>query len=460
MFIHCINNGILIEQISNKEQFNNLDFVDINDIYEKFSAKQIENLEALIKKIDLVIPNEKINFIKYDERYQSNSLLKSLCVDGLKCKLQTSDKIVVNKYIQRLKYELSVIDKMNFNDYFLVVNDYVNYAKRNGILVGPGRGSAAGSLVSYLLGITEIDPIKYDLIFERFLNPQRTNMPDIDIDFMDTRRNEVISYIIDKYSSNNVAKIIIFQRIKAKMAIRDIGKILGLDQSIINIISKNICSDEDIHFFDIKESNPLYQYIIKYPKLFAISDKIINIPRQIGIHAAGIVISGSELTELIPIQESSDGFNLTQLTMEYLEKFGLIKIDLLGLNNLTIINDVIELIYKTNNIKINLNEINIKDPSIFSYLSKGNTAGIFQLESPGMINLLLKVQPKNIEDISVVSALYRPGPQKLIDIYLQNRLNPSKIKYLNNLFSSILSSTFNVIVYQEQLMEIVKGAAN
>jgi DNA polymerase-3 subunit alpha len=386
-------------------------------------------------------------------------LLQTKCRDGLKLRLNSSDASA--KYIDRLKKELEIIDQMHFNDYFLVVQDYVNFAKRSGILVGPGRGSAAGSLVSYVLGITDIDPIEHNLIFERFLNPERVTMPDIDIDFMDNRRNEIIEYLFNKYGVQRVAHILTFQRMKAKMAIRDAGRILGIELPIINNISKLISYEYDLDLTRaIKENKQVAALATKYEDLFDIAQKFLNYPRQVGLHAAGVVITNNNLDEVLPIQSSTDGMNSTQYSMEYLEPLGLIKMDILGLVNLTTINETLKLIKKKHSIDIDLSKINLKDKAVFDQLTKGDTIGIFQLESPGMRNLIIKIKPKSIEDISITSALFRPGPQKNIPDYLKNKANPEAIQYLNNDFKEVLASTYNIIIYQEQVIQIVQKVAN
>jgi DNA polymerase-3 subunit alpha len=384
--------------------------------------------------------------------------LQTKCRDGLKQRLNSTSAPIA--YIERLKKELAVIDQMHFNDYFLVVQDYVNFAKRNGILVGPGRGSAAGSLVAYVLGITDIDPIEHNLIFERFLNPSRQTLPDIDIDFMDNRRNEIVEYLFNRYGSDHVAHIITFQKIKAKMAIRDAGRVLGIELPIINSISKLINMQYDLDLAGaIADNKTLSSFANKYEELFDIAKKILNFPRQVGLHAAGVIITNTAINEVIPVQNSPDGINATQYSMEYLEPLGLIKIDILGLVNLTTINETIKLIKKEQSKIIDLSKIDLDDRKVFAQLTNGNTIGIFQLESQGMRNLIMKIKPTSIEDISITSALFRPGPQKNIPEYLSNKAHPENIKYLNDDFKEVLSATYNIIIYQEQVIEIVQRVA-
>lgn len=456
--LNAIATGNLLEDID-QTKFKDFAVLTNDDIIKNYSKLAIKNLEHIINtcywSLDLNKNHYFLDYAKLNGYKSSAALLKTLCKQGINKYLGYTDTIP-KKYADRLLYELDVIDKMGFNNYFLVVQDYVNYAKNNGIIVGPGRGSAAGSLVSYLLGITQVDPIKNNLIFERFLNPDRSTMPDIDVDFMDNRRNEVVQYLYDKYGENHVAHIIIFQRIKAKMAIRDVGRILGIANKIIDNISKLI-TDEG--FDEVKASSALKKEMQNFPQLFAIASKIINFPRQYGLHAAGVVLSNLKLTDVIPIQLSSDGIMCTQFSMEYLEPLGLIKMDILGLINLTTIDEIIKLIYKNHSKLIKLNDIKLNDPKVFDYIAKGNTAGIFQLESFGMTGLVTKLQPRSIEDISICSALYRPGPQKNINTYLKNRNNPSEIKYLNDDLKPILESTSGIIIYQEQVIQMVQKVA-
>lgn len=452
----AIKNNQQLSDYDSNHDYDNLHMLTQEEAKKIFSAQALKNLEELINACRWQMPETNpINFIKYDQNKSSKTLLQSLCIDGLKKRLNSSHAPV--EYIDRLTNELNVIDTMNYNDYFLVVQDYVNYAKRNGILVGPGRGSAAGSLVAYVLGITDVDPIKYNLIFERFLNVERTSMPDIDIDFMDNRRNEVIEYIFNKYSKDRVAHIVTFQRMKAKMAIRDVGRILNIDLQVINSISKLIGLDYDLDVTGaIKNNESLKKYASMYPELFEIASKFINFPRQVGLHAAGIVITNTSLDEVVPIQNSTDGMNSTQYSMEYLEPIGLIKMDVLGLINLTTISETLKLIRTNHGKQINLDTLNLHDQKIFKSLASGDTTGIFQLESVGMTNLIMKINPASIEDISITSALFRPGPQKNIPTYLDNKAHPNAIKYLNDDFKHVLSSTYNIIIYQEQVIEIVK----
>lgn len=453
--LKAISNGLTFDQIKDDDSFNDKWMFSNQEAEQTFNKESLNNLDKLITSCQWTLDFYKErHLVKFDKNHNSKVLLESMCAEGLKKRLNSNEAPV--KYIERLTKELQIIDQMGFNDYFLVVQDYVGFAKSNGILVGPGRGSAAGSLVAYTLGITEIDPIQNDLIFERFLNPERQTMPDIDIDFMDDRRNEVIEYIYNKYSSNNVAHILTFQRMKSKMALRDVCRVFEFDLKLVSLITKEFTMDFDLDIDGaITKNKKIAEYSNKYPQLFKIAKKLLNFPRQIGQHAAGVIISDKPLDEIIPIQLSTDNIYSTQYSMEYLESFGLIKMDILGLVNLSTINQCLNLIEKTKGIKINLEKIPLDDQKVFYELSIGNTSGIFQLESPGMRNLIIKIKPKNIEDISITSALFRPGPQKNIPTYLKNKAEPDKIKYLNDDFKKALSSTYNIIIYQEQVIDIV-----
>jgi DNA polymerase-3 subunit alpha len=286
-------------------------------------------------------------------------------------------------------------------------------------------------------------------------------MPDIDIDFDDVRRDDVVNYLVTKYGQDKVAHIITFQRMKSKMAIRDVGRILGIDLAIITKISKLFTMEyEDDIALGIEKEKEIKDYYKQFPRLFDIASRIVTFPRQIGLHAAGIVVSESALGSIVPVQLTSDGSLVTQYSMEYIEPLGLIKMDLLSLSNLSTIKEIISLIKKDKNIDLNIYDLSIDDEGVFNQLAKGDTVGIFQLESQGMKNTIMKIKPKTVEDISITLALFRPGPMENIPTYLANKAKPESIVYMNELFKKVLAPTYNVIVYQEQLMEIVRGVAN
>lgn len=459
----AIKNDLKLEDFKNCCDFDNNHFLTDYLAQSFFSPIALNNLNKVLNELKVQIHDLPINIPVYDKQNSiiSSEILKQLCISGLKKRLNAHDGQVNKIYVQRLKYELDVINEKQFDDYFLIVYDFINFAKSNGIIVGPGRGSAAGSLVAYCLHITDIDPIKHNLIFERFLNPTRKSMPDIDTDIMDEKRDLVIEYLFEKYGNDHVAYILTFQRLKAKMAIRDVGRILGIDLKVIDKICKNIKPeyDEDLDLA-IKKNTILKEMYLLHKELFEISKKLINAPRQIGTHAAGIILSDSLISNIIPIQLGINDRPLSQYSMEYLERFGLIKMDLLGLKNLTIIDNVLKMIHENQNKKIDLFNIDYNDKFVFEDLAKARTNGIFQLESPGMKKVLLKVKPQNIEDISIVSALFRPGPQQNIKTFVERRFKREEFSYWNEATRKILEPTYGIIVYQEQVIELVKTIAN
>lgn len=356
-------------------------------------------------------------------------------------------------YIDRLKYELNIINKMGFCNYFLVVYDYVKYAKEHGILVGPGRGSAAGSLVSYLLNITTIDPIKYNLLFERFLNPERVTMPDIDIDFQYDRREEVINYCVNKYGSKKVAGIITFNTLGAKQAIRDIGRVMDINldkiDALIKLIDSNLSLRENYNDSKLKhilnEDSELFN-------LYKVSLKFEGLKRHTSNHAAGIVMCNENLDEILPLYKK-DGMFLTAYSMDYLEEQGLLKMDLLAIKNLTLIDTVLKEVNKKNKV-ISFDDIPFEDSEATNVFTSVNTLGIFQFESTGMMNFLRKFRPSNFQDIVAALALFRPGPMNNIDSYIKRKQNKEKIDYFDKSLEKVLKPTYGIIIYQEQIMQI------
>ena len=385
-------------------------------------------------------------------KMNSEQYLKDLCREGLK---KIFGERVSKIYVERLKYELDVINQMGFANYFLVVWDYVKYAKENGILVGPGRGSAAGSLVSYCLNITTVDPIKYNLLFERFLNPERITMPDIDIDFEDKRREEVINYCINKYGSKKVVGIITFGTLGSKQIIRDVGRANGNDVKVIDYLAKMLDSKLTLQQ-NYNSSKKLQDYLRQDPdltKIYAVAIRLEGLKRHTSIHAAGIVMSSKELDDVIPIVKNHDGFYTTGYSMEYLEDLGLLKMDFLGLRNLTLIEDVISNLNK-DNVKIEFDNIPMDDEKAYKIFENVNTIGIFQFESTGMMNFLRKLKPNNFEDVSSAIALFRPGPMDNIDLYIKRKKEKENIDYYHPNLKPILEPTYGIIVYQEQIMQI------
>ena len=378
------------------------------------------------------------------------SYLKELCQDGMRKRFGSS---VGKVYIDRLKYELNIINKMGFCNYFLVVYDYVKYAKEHGILVGPGRGSAAGSLVSYLLNITTIDPIKYNLLFERFLNPERVTMPDIDIDFQYDRREEVINYCVNKYGNKKVAGIITFNTLGAKQAIRDIGRVMDINLDKIDALTKLI--DSNLSLRENYNDSKLKRILNEDSELFnlyKVSLKFEGLKRHSSNHAAGIVMCNENLDEILPLYKK-DGMFLTAYSMDYLEEQGLLKMDLLAIKNLTLIDTVLKEVNKKNKV-ISFDDIPFEDSEATNVFTSVNTLGIFQFESTGMMNFLRKFRPSNFQDIVAALALFRPGPMNNIDSYIKRKQNKEKIDYFDKSLEKVLKPTYGIIIYQEQIMQI------
>lgn len=439
--------------------------IEHNDNYLKLydEVKDLVNLEnnqKIINLCNLNIRRDKnlLPLYKCPDGYDSYQYLKKLCIDGLKRIYGTS---VSQVYQTRLKYELSVIQSMGFCNYFLVVYDYVKFAKDNHILVGPGRGSAAGSLVSYLLDITTIDPVKYNLLFERFLNPERITMPDIDIDFEYNRRGEVINYCINKYGMKKVAPIITFGTLGAKQAIRDVARTMDINLAIVDDICHMLDSKLSLRE-NINQNPKLARYIDSdetFIKLYRIATKIEGLKRHTSIHAAGIVMAESDLDEVIPLVKNHDGFYITGYSMEYLEDLGLLKMDFLALRNLTLINDVIKDINHQENNKLTFDNIPDGDKKAIEIFTNVYTTGIFQFESQGMMNFLRKFKPNDFEDIVASIALFRPGPMSNIDSYIKRKRGKQQIDYLDDSLVSILKPTYGIIIYQEQIMQIANVMA-
>lgn len=394
----------------------------------------------------------------YDEEKNAFEYLKYLCNKGLQRRLKNN---VPEKYIKRLEYELSIIKQMNFCNYFLVVWDYVKYAKQNNILVGPGRGSAAGSLVSYTLGIIDIDPIKYDLLFERFLNPERVTMPDIDVDFDSEKRQDVINYVINKYGNKKVAGIITFDTLAAKQVVRDIARILELTTSETDELTRQLSSKESL--LETYKNNVKLKRLIdtnsKYKHLFDVALHLEGLPRNIGIHASGIVMSRLNIDETIPLFKNNRGIYTTAYSMNYLEPLGLLKMDFLGISNLTLIQEVITNIKTKEHLNITFSNIPLDDQKTFEIFQKAKTDGIFQFESFGMRRFLEKLKPSSFDDIIAALALYRPGAMEFIDNYIRRKFGLEKIEYPDPSLEKVLKPTYGIIIYQEQILEIARTIA-
>ncbi len=441
---------------------------------DQFYLKSMGEMEKLFANIPEAVSNtqiiaEQCNVeLKFGELhlpeyvapagYDNASYLRKLCYEGMKDRYGDS----WNHLEERLDYELSVINQMGYIEYFLIVWDFINYAKQNGIMVGPGRGSAAGSIVAYVLKITDIDPIKYGLIFERFLNPERISMPDIDIDFCYERRQEVIDYVIAKYGEDKVAQIITFGTMKAKAAIRDVGRALNMSYAETDLIAKAIPNELKMTINKALDSNPelkaRYQDDAPTAKVIDMAMAVEGMPRHASTHAAGVVISKKSIDEYVPLYLSDKGIS-TQFTMTTIEELGLLKMDFLGLRNLTVIRDALELIEKNHGVKLDFSKSGYDDPKVYEMISSGNTEGIFQLESTGMTQFMKNLKPDCFEDIVAGISLYRPGPMASIPTYIENKKNPRSIIYLHDSLKPILSVTYGCLVYQEQVMQIVRELA-
>ncbi len=423
-----------------------------------YSQKCLDEAQNIADMCDVDLFELKTTLPEFENHHglENPEFLTQLSKLGLKKRLNDN---VTENYAKRLQYELDVINKMGFTNYFLIVYDVIRFAKIKGINVGPGRGSAAGSLVSYSLGITEVDPIAYNLLFERFLNPMRASMPDIDIDFPDDRRDEVVSYAMSKYGHDRVAHIVAFGNLRARQSFRDCGRILNVPVYKINQASKLITTsmlmdayNQNKRFSALIDTNP------ELKEVFKLALKLEGTPRHISQHAAGIVASEKKLLDVVPMVALDDQMNVTQYDMTHLESLGLIKIDFLGIRNLSIIDRIARQI-KTSQKDFSIQSIPLDDEKTFDLISKGETIGIFQLESDGMKNLLKKLKPKRFLDIVDTIALYRPGPMENIPTYLSNRENPKTITYLHDDLKSITEDTYGILVYQEQIMEVAQKFA-
>jgi len=423
-----------------------------------YAEEAIENTQLIADKCNFEFQFGNRHLPAYDvpEGKDPFEYLKALCLKGMKKRYKENNP----ELYERLENELNVIKSMGFTDYFLIVWDFINYAKSNDIPVGPGRGSAAGSIVSYVLEITDVEPTGYNLIFERFLNPERVSMPDIDIDFCPKRRGEVINYVIEKYGFENVSQIGTFGTMKARGAIRDCGRVLGMPYGEVDAIAKMIPMDLGMTI-EIALENPklksAYNSSEQIKNLIDTARAVEGLPRNIGTHAAGVVIAGQSVSSYIPLQRSDDIIS-TQYTKDTVEELGLLKMDFLGLRNLTVIDDTIK-IARSMGIDIDIKNIDYNVPEVYKMISQGDTDGVFQLESEGMRNFMKRLEPKNIEDITAGIALYRPGPMDFIPAYIKNKTSPENITYKHPLLKDILEMTYGCIVYQEQVMQIVRTLA-
>jgi DNA polymerase-3 subunit alpha len=423
----------------------------------------LENTVKIAEKCNLEIDfrNAHLPDFNLPDELSDNDYLRQLCYDGAKNKFKNIDE----KISRRLDYELDVIKKMGFATYFLIVWDFVNYAKNNRIMVGPGRGSAAGSLVAYCLNITSINPLDYNLLFERFLNPERISMPDFDIDFSYEGRGEVIEYVSKKYGREKVSQIITFGTMAARAAIRDVGRALGIPYGQVDKIAKLIPMDPKMTIEKALQLEPELKNRMgndaNVKKMIEISSKLEGLSRHASTHAAGVVLSREPLTNFVPLQLTSDGEISTQYAAEELESLGLLKMDFLGLRTLSVINNTLKIIRNTRGENVDINNVPLDDKEVYKLLSRGDCCGLFQLESSGMIDLVKRLEPKNIEDITALLALFRPGPlgSGMIDDFINRKKGKVEIKYLHPQLEPILRDTYGVIVYQEQVMQIASELA-
>ena len=426
-----------------------------------YAQEAIDNTHKIAERCNVEIEFGVTKLPKYEvpEGYDSWGYLNKLCQDGM-AKRYPDDDGTLQK---RLEYELGVIHDMGYVDYFLIVWDFINYAKSNQIMVGPGRGSAAGSIVSYCLEITDIDPIRYDLLFERFLNPERVSMPDIDIDFCFERRQEVIDYVVEKYGKDQVVQIVTFGTLAAKGVVRDVGRVLDLPYARCDAIAKMIPGDLGMTLDKALKQSPdlreAYQQDEEVKYLIDMAKRLEGLPRHTSMHAAGVVIGQRAMDEFVPLSRSSDGTITTQFTMTTLEELGLLKMDFLGLRTLTVIQDAVEQVERGHGIRLDMDHIDYNDKDVLAAIGTGKCDGVFQLESSGMKSFMKEMRPENFEDIIAGISLYRPGPMDFIPRYLKGKNERTSITYECPQLEPILAPTYGCIVYQEQVMQIVRDLA-
>lgn len=426
-----------------------------------YAREALENTHKIAERCNVEIEFGVTKLPKYEvpEGFDSWTYLNHLCREGFKTRYPKDDGTLS----RRLDYELDVICTMGYVDYFLIVWDFINYARSKDIMVGPGRGSAAGSIVSYTLGITNIDPVRYNLLFERFLNPERVSMPDIDVDFCYERRQEVIDYVVEKYGKDQVVQIVTFGTLAAKGVVRDVGRVLDLPYAMCDSIAKMIPNDLGMTLDKAIAANPdlrkLYNEDAQVKYLIDMSKRLEGLPRHTSMHAAGVVIGSRSIDEFVPLSKAADGTITTQFTMTTIEELGLLKMDFLGLRTLTVIQNAVHLAEKDYGISIDIDHIDFDDKRVLESIGTGRTEGVFQLESGGMKSFMKELKPENLEDIIAGISLYRPGPMDFIPRYLKGKNDKSSITYECPQLEPILSPTYGCIVYQEQVMQIVRDLA-
>ena len=415
-----------------------------------YALEALENTHKIAERCHVEIEFGVTKLPKYDvpEGYTSWEYLNKLCFDGLSERYHP----VTQELKDRLEYELSTIKNMGYVDYFLIVWDFIKYARDNDIMVGPGRGSAAGSLVAYTLGITQLDPIRYDLLFERFLNPERVSMPDIDVDFCFERRQEVIDYVVRKYGKDRVVQIVTFGTLAARGVIRDVGRVLDMPYAQVDVIAKMIPQELNITIDKALDMNPelkkAYEEQEEIHYLIDMAKRLEGLPRHTSMHAAGVVISQKDVDEYVPLSKAQDGSITTQFTMTTLEELGLLKMDFLGLRTLTVIQDAVGLVEKDTGVSLDMQKIDYNDKKVLDSLGTGHSEGVFQLESGGMKNFMKELKPQSLEDVIAGISLYRPGPMDFIPQYIRGKNRPDTIKYDCPQLEPILKPTYGCIVYQ------------
>ena len=426
-----------------------------------YAIEALENTHKIAQRchVEIEFGVTKLPKFGVPDGYTSWEYLNELCFKGLEERYQP----VTEELKERLNYELTTIRNMGYVDYFLIVWDFIKYARDHDIMVGPGRGSAAGSLVAYTLGITQLDPIRYDLLFERFLNPERVSMPDIDVDFCFERRQEVIDYVRRKYGDDCVVQIVTFGTLAARGVIRDVGRVMDLPYAQVDTIAKMIPQELNITIDKALQMNPelkkVYEEDKEIHELIDTAKRLEGLPRHTSMHAAGVVISQKDVSEYVPLSRASDGSIVTQFTMTTLEELGLLKMDFLGLRTLTVIQNAVHLVEQDTGVKLDMQHIDYNDKKVLDSLGTGHSDGVFQLESAGMKNFMKELKPQSLEDVIAGISLYRPGPMDFIPQYIRGKNRPDTIKYDCPQLEPILKPTYGCIVYQEQVMQIVRNLA-
>ncbi len=426
-----------------------------------YAKEALENTHKIAERcnVEIVFGEQKVPAFDVPGNMSAEDYLEKLCYEGIEKRYSP----VTPELMERLRYEIETIKQMGYVDYFLIVSDFIRYAKQNGIAVGPGRGSAAGSIVAYCLEITDIDPIKYNLLFERFLNPERVSMPDIDVDFCYERRQEVIDYVVKKYGADKVVQIVTFQTMAARNVIRDVGRVMDLPYALCDSVAKSVPMEIGMNIMKALEVSQdlkrMYQENEDVKQLIDMALKLEGLPRNIGMHAAGVVIGRDPIVEYVPLARGGDDSVITQFTMTTIERLGLLKMDFLGLRTLTVIQDAVRFVKQQRGIDIDINAIDYDDKNVFDLISSGKTEGVFQLESSGMKNFMKELKPRSLEDVIAGISLYRPGPMDFIPHYIHGKEHPEDITYDTPELKEILEATYGCIVYQEQVMQIVMKLA-